>query len=150
MVTTFDVYEDFFSYTGGVYEHSWGDLEAGHCVAIVGWSNTNSCWICKNSWGTDWGEDGWFRIRWGNCGINSGVRWMAPSPFHLYGYVQYKNKDDDVDERLAGARVDLYHQDGDSISSTFTREGGVEDGKFVFDGDSYSGLWPFHLTIQEQ
>jgi len=81
LVTTFWVYEDFYYYTGGVYEYSWGDYEGGHCVAIVGWSNTNSCWICKNSWGADWGESGWFKIKWGHCGINSGVSWMTPNNF---------------------------------------------------------------------
>jgi len=66
--TTMTVYSDFYSYPGGVYEHS-GDEETNHIVAIVGYDDSLSCWICKNSWGDDWGEDGWFRIAYGNCRI---------------------------------------------------------------------------------
>ena len=35
--TGFDVYEDFMSYTGGIYEHKTGGLLGGHAVKIVGW-----------------------------------------------------------------------------------------------------------------
>ena len=63
------VYEDFMAYTGGVYEHVWGDVLAGHAILIVGWDDENECWICKNSWGPDWGEKGYFRIKWGDSDI---------------------------------------------------------------------------------
>lgn len=72
----FTVYEDFYSYTGGVYEHTWGGVEGGHSVSIVGWNDADSCWIVKNSWGGDWGEDGYFRIKWGECGIENEACWM--------------------------------------------------------------------------
>ncbi len=64
----FAVYSDFYTYNSGVYTHVYGDYEGSHAVAFVGWSDTDSCWIVKNSWGTDWGEPGggeeggWFRI----------------------------------------------------------------------------------------
>ncbi len=80
LVTGFDVYEDFFGYTGGVYEYVWGDPVGGHCVAIVGWNDTEQCWICKNSWGSGWGENGWFRIKWGECNIEY---WSLHSEFDL-------------------------------------------------------------------
>jgi hypothetical protein len=60
------VYEDFFYYSGGIYEHTWGGLAGYHCIAIVGYDDNQGCWICKNSWGTGWGEDGWFRIAYGD------------------------------------------------------------------------------------
>lgn len=35
-----------------------------HAILMVGYDDTSSppCWILKNSWGTKWGEDGYFRI----------------------------------------------------------------------------------------
>lgn len=73
---SYDVYEDFDYYNGGVYEYVWGNYEAGHAVLIVGWNDADSCWICKNSWGSWWGENGYFRIKWGQCGIDSDVMFI--------------------------------------------------------------------------
>jgi len=66
---TYTVYEDFNYYSGGVYEHVWGQEKGGHAILIVGWNDADSAWICKNSWGAYWGENGYFRIKWGECGI---------------------------------------------------------------------------------
>lgn len=68
--TYFKVYEDFGDYKYGIYEHKWGDYTNGnHAVAIVGYNDEDSCWICKNSWGKSWGENGYFRIKYGECNI---------------------------------------------------------------------------------
>ncbi len=62
LMTTMTVYEDFMFYTGGVYRHVAGDYAGGHAVTIVGYDDEARAWIVKNSWGTDWGESGFFRI----------------------------------------------------------------------------------------
>ncbi|MBN1352088.1 T9SS type A sorting domain-containing protein [candidate division KSB1 bacterium] len=67
----FVVYEDFMHYAGGVYEHVWGEVDAGHAIVIVGWNDAEQSWICKNSWGSGWGENGYFRIKWGQCEMDS-------------------------------------------------------------------------------
>jgi C1A family cysteine protease len=67
----FVVYTDFFSYHSGVYEQTWGNEEGGHCVAIVGYDDTQSAWIIKNSWNTGWGTDGFGLIKYGECYIDS-------------------------------------------------------------------------------
>lgn len=67
----FIVYEDFFSYKSGIYKHVSGEQAGGHCVTIVGYNDNPGYWICKNSWTDRWGEDGFFRIAYGECGIDS-------------------------------------------------------------------------------
>ncbi|MEW6618049.1 MAG: C1 family peptidase [bacterium] len=75
--TTMAVYTDFFFYESGVYEYSWGVLEGYHQIAFVGYNNIEGYWICKNSWGTGWGEDGWFRIRYGESSIGNSTILMS-------------------------------------------------------------------------
>ncbi len=74
IVAGFQVFEDFQAYTGGVYEHTTGKLLGGHGVVVVGYDDAEQYWICKNSWGTDWGEDGWFRIKWGTGFLQFGYQ----------------------------------------------------------------------------
>jgi len=59
------VYQDFFAYKSGVYKHVTGNLAGYHAVSVVGYSDTQGCWICKNSWGPSWGDSGFFRIAYG-------------------------------------------------------------------------------------
>ena len=62
LVICFPVYEDFMYYKRGVYRHRWGDRVGGHLVALVGYDDRDQCWIVKNSWGDQWGDDGWFKM----------------------------------------------------------------------------------------
>jgi C1A family cysteine protease len=71
LTACFVVYEDFFAYRSGVYRHVSGSQVGGHCVSIVGYDDTQGCWICKNSWGAGWGESGFFRIAYGQVGIDT-------------------------------------------------------------------------------
>jgi C1A family cysteine protease len=65
------VYQDFFAYQSGVYRHTSGTQAGGHAISMVGYDDTAQCWICKNSWGTAWGEAGFFRIGYGECGMDT-------------------------------------------------------------------------------
>jgi C1A family cysteine protease len=65
------VYQDFFSYGAGVYKHVSGAQAGGHCISLVGFDDVLGCWIGKNSWGTGWGEQGFFRIGYGECAIET-------------------------------------------------------------------------------
>jgi C1A family cysteine protease len=67
----FIVYDDFFSYRSGVYRHVTGNEAGGHCVTIIGYDDATGSWTCKNSWGTGWGDQGFFQIAYGECGIDS-------------------------------------------------------------------------------
>lgn len=71
LVTCFTVYSDFYAYRSGVYRHVSGDVEGGHCVCCVGYDDAGGYWICKNSWDASWGEAGYFRIAYGQVGIDA-------------------------------------------------------------------------------
>jgi C1A family cysteine protease len=60
--TTFIVHEDFKHYKSGVYSYVSGKELGGHAVLLVGYNDDKKYFIIKNSWGTDWGESGYFRI----------------------------------------------------------------------------------------
>lgn len=71
VATSFMVHENFAGYAGGVYS-AYGSPETGrgHAVLIVGYDDSQSCWIAKNSWGPWWGVDGYFRIAYDSgCGF---------------------------------------------------------------------------------
>lgn len=73
---TFKVRDDFFLYSTGVYRHTRISEQLSeayqqhgwHSVRIIGWGVDRSgdtpvkYWLCANSWGRHWGEDGYFRI----------------------------------------------------------------------------------------
>jgi C1A family cysteine protease len=71
MIGCMAVYRDFFSYRSGVYRHTTGDLAGYHAICVVGYSEADQAWICKNSWGSSWGDNGWFRIGYGECDIDA-------------------------------------------------------------------------------
>ena len=80
--TMFKVYGDFYSYRSGIYSYATGSYLGNHCVLIVGYDDVNQCFIVKNSWGTGWGEAGYFRIAYSECSnsISFGMYTIAYSP----------------------------------------------------------------------
>ena len=62
VATSMLVYDDLYSYIGGIYSHVRGPLMGAHVVLIVGYDDARQCFIVKNSWGPGWGEKGYFRI----------------------------------------------------------------------------------------
>ena len=72
LVACYTVYSDFFAYKSGIYKRTAGSSRrGGHCVSVVGYNKTQRYWICKNSWGTGWGDKGYFKIAFGQVGIDA-------------------------------------------------------------------------------
>lgn len=73
----YDVAMDFRFYKKGVYKSKIcknGNEDVNHAVLAVGYDQTSDgelYWIVKNSWGADWGMDGYFWIERGvnMCGL---------------------------------------------------------------------------------
>jgi cathepsin C len=79
LVMSFEPKEDFMYYKSGVYRsvpekihQEWEQVD--HAVLLVGYGveklksekKSHKYWTMQNSWGTDWGEDGYFRMERGN------------------------------------------------------------------------------------
>ncbi len=75
LVTSYAVYADFLTFwragAPGIYSHVMGDYRGGHAVLAVGYDDNQQCWICKNSWTPQRNNDGFFRIAYGQCGIDN-------------------------------------------------------------------------------
>lgn len=71
------IYEDFSAYRSGVYRHVAGSKRGNHAVSVVGYSDQESCWIAKNSWGPGFGEAGFFRIGYGECEIDGSFAFFS-------------------------------------------------------------------------
>ena len=69
-------------YSGGIFKDSTGSSTPNHEVSVVGWGEENGqkYWRVRNSWGTFWGEDGFFRVVRGenNIGIEEDCVWAEP------------------------------------------------------------------------
>jgi C1A family cysteine protease len=71
--------EAFQSYTGGVFDKdelpSQGFLDCSestdinHAIMLVGWDDSKSAWILRNSWGDGWGENGYMSIKYGTSNV---------------------------------------------------------------------------------
>ncbi|KAI6193272.1 Gut-specific cysteine proteinase [Aphelenchoides besseyi] len=70
IVAQFDVYYDFYNYKSGIYQHVSGNYVGGH--GLIGWGvdNGTQYWLAANSWGVNWGDKGFFKIRRGNNECN--------------------------------------------------------------------------------
>lgn len=79
----------FRSYTGGVYRERRSAVTLNQQVSVAGWGAAavdetvpvgTEFWVGRNSWGTNWGEGGWFRIQMHkrNLGIELDCDWGVP------------------------------------------------------------------------
>ncbi|KAG5668594.1 hypothetical protein PVAND_016530 [Polypedilum vanderplanki] len=74
-------FESFYFYSEGIYDDATCTGKIDHAVCLVGYGTDNTTspptdyWIVKNSWSSDWGENGYFRILRGSnmCNISTYV-----------------------------------------------------------------------------
>lgn len=65
-----------------MYKHVAGKMLGGHAIRILGWGveDGNKYWLIANSWNSDWGDNGYFKILRGadECGIEGQVNAGIP------------------------------------------------------------------------
>jgi hypothetical protein len=103
LILIIPIYEDFFYYINGIYNHVYGEQKGIHAVVLVGYNDIGKYWIIKNSWGTGWGEDGYIRISYDFKEISSliysigNTDWDAdgiPDPIDNCPYVSNPDQSD--------------------------------------------------------
>ncbi|XP_053204871.1 cathepsin B-like [Panonychus citri] len=72
------LYNDLYSYKSGIYQQTVNEDDGYHTVKLIGWGNDQGVdyWLAANSWGTYWGDKGFFKIKRGEneCEIeNEGI-----------------------------------------------------------------------------
>lgn len=78
-----EVVPRFENYTSGIFEEWLSFYSINHEVALVGWGVSDEgveYWIGRNSWGSFWGEGGFFKIKMhgNNLGIETDCDWGDP------------------------------------------------------------------------
>ena len=83
----YEVIDDFMHYKSGIYstkDCNNTSQDVNHAVLGVGFGQINGTdyWLVKNSWGTTWGDEGYFKIERGvnMCGLSDCVSWPLVGP----------------------------------------------------------------------
>ncbi len=77
------VTKKFLAYSGGIYSEAVGGA-INHEISVVGYGKDaktgQEFWVGRNSWGTYWGEQGFFRINMhtDNLAIETSCFWAVP------------------------------------------------------------------------
>lgn len=72
------------------------ETDASHAVVLIGWDNYlqtaggSGAWLAKNSWGTDFGDDGYFYISYQDAFVNSTIAsWSSVMDWYGYMNIHY-------------------------------------------------------------
>ncbi len=87
----------FCDYTGGVFDENNGQHYLSvpvvdHVIQIIGWDDTQGAWRIKNSWGTNWGEQGFAWIAYDTSNIGSYSVWVDADQYNNACLVQAGSK----------------------------------------------------------
>jgi len=76
------------SFNNGIYTCS-SNGSTNHAVVIVGYNDTGNYWIAKNSWGSSWNGNGFFKVGYGQCLIENYVYYahVVPAEMNNHNYL---------------------------------------------------------------
>jgi len=74
-------------YSGGIYDSTeCNNYSTNHIVALVGWDDSiehnlgKGVWVLRNSWGDDWGVDGYGKFAYGTARIGASTTYVVYEP----------------------------------------------------------------------
>ncbi len=70
----------FSGYHGGVFstnEASSCSSTVNHAIVLTGWDDATQSWVLRNSWGPNWGEAGYMRIKWGISNVGFAANYVV-------------------------------------------------------------------------
>jgi putative hemolysin len=74
-------------FEGGIYRCT-NDSGINHAVVIAGYDDAGGYWIVKNSWGSSFGDNGYFKVGYGECAIESDVYYAGGPPADVGGIAE--------------------------------------------------------------
>ncbi len=136
IATGFMVYNDFYSYDAKKDIYQWDRKSkeiGGHAVVVVGFGENEDgvkYWLVRNSWGTEWGDNGYFKILRGvnECEIEANAVGCIPDfwyPYNLQtlGWLETHMKTTDTKQQLYLEK--LYRMRASATTDWGTTGGGI-------------------------
>jgi len=126
----------FVEYDGGIFKtsESCGPYSVNHAIVLVGWDDGGfgepGHWILRNSWGKEWGEDGYMRIKYGTSKVGYAACYIEYTPDGLYtpGYIDFGT----IRPGESVTRTFCLYNGGDRCYWYIPDDSGSEDADWVF------------------
>lgn len=110
-------FTDFLAYKEGSYHRTPESFKFNgyHLVKLLGWTKAmdgSTEWIAENSWGPDWGMNGYMRVLGGrgDVAIDSYALGMQVIPYTVYDYMSMQNMMSNADDMQYGEGYDANQQ----------------------------------------
>ncbi|HUV02932.1 MAG TPA: C1 family peptidase, partial [Desulfobacteria bacterium] len=85
-----------------------------HAVVLVGYDDVEECWLAKNSWGAAWNGYGYFKVGYGECGIEDYPKYIDLTKEQTDNF--RANNIKVITGSKSGDLNDTFYKDGDYIT----------------------------------